>query len=106
MDTSPKNTIFVIVGNKSDLIEKEQVDETTAREFAKSNNAFFTLTSVKNTSGIESLFLEIAKKYTLTDSASTVENKDENQYYKKIRKESVRITKESLNKNKIKRCCY
>ena len=105
-DSSPKDIILAIVANKSDLIEREQVDEAMAREFAQNNNALFALTSAKNTSGIESLFLDIAKKDSGTDSASTIENDDANEQYKKIRKESVRITKESLKtKRRTVACC-
>ena len=103
-DSSPKDIILAIVANKSDLFEREQVDEAKAREFAKNNNALFAVTSAKNTSGIESLFLEIAKKYTGTNCANIIENNDTNQQYKKIRKESIVITKES-QKNKRRMCC-
>ena len=105
-DSAPKNVILAIVANKSDLIEREQVDEATAREFAKNNNAIFALTSAKNTSGIESLFLDLAKQFTGTDEASTVVKKDENEEYKKIRLQSVIITKESQRKRKKKCCDY
>ena len=44
-ESSPKDIILAIVANKSDLIEREQVDEATAREFAKKINALFALTS-------------------------------------------------------------
>ena len=62
-DSAPKDIILAIVANKSDLIESEQVDEAMAREFAKDNGALFALTSAKTTAGVESLFLDIAKKY-------------------------------------------
>ena len=106
-ETSPKNIILSIIANKSDLIENEQVDEGEAREFAKTINALFAVTSAKNNIGVNELFLEIAKKYTGTDSALTVEAKDEIEEFRKIRKESVKITKETQNKqdNKKKGCC-
>ncbi len=106
-DSAPKDIILAIVANKSDLIESEQVDEAMAREFAKDNGALFALTSAKTTSGVESLFLDIAKKYTGTDSASTIEseNKKEEEEYRKIRKDSVKITKQSQVKAKKKKCC-
>ena len=106
-DSAPKDIILAIVANKSDLIESEQVDEAMAREFAKDNGALFALTSAKTTAGVESLFLDIAKKYTGTDSASTIEseNKKEEEEYRKIRKDSVKITKQSQVKAKKKKCC-
>ena len=101
-ESAPENIILAIVGNKLDLFENEKVDEKKAKDFAKKNNAFFALTSAKNTSGIEDLFLEIAKKYSGSDIVSIIQEKDDNKEYKKIRKETVRITNE---KNKRKNCC-
>ena len=63
-ENSPINIILVIAANKSDLIEQEQVDEGEARNFAKELNAIFISTSAKSSEGINSLFEEIAKKYT------------------------------------------
>jgi small GTP-binding protein len=106
-ESSPKNTILAVVANKSDLIEYEQVDEEVARQFAKDNNAFFSVTSAKDTAQVDSLFLEIAKKYSGSDTALTLEEKDEEEEYRKIRKESVKITKETQVKSggKKKGCC-
>ena len=60
----------------------------------------------KKTSGINDLFIEISKKYTGSDSASIIEENDEVEEYRKIRKESVIITKESQKKDtKKKGCC-
>ena len=63
-ENSPENIILVIAANKSDLIEQEQVDEGEARNFAKELSAIFISTSAKSSEGINSLFEEIAKKYT------------------------------------------
>ena len=104
-DSAPENIIIAIVANKLDLYENEQVDETIARKYAQDNNALFACTSAKNTSGIEDLFIEIAKIYSGSDSALTIQEKDEAEEYKKIRKESVRITKEEMKNNKKKGCC-
>ena len=106
-ESSPKNTILAVVANKSDLIEYEPVDEEVARQFAKDNNAFFSVTSAKDTAQVDSLFLEIAKKYSGSDTALTLEEKDEEEEYRKIRKESVKITKETQVKSggKKKGCC-
>ena len=105
-DSSPKNIILAIIANKSDLIEFEKVDEGEARQYAESINALFSVTSAKSNTGVNDLFLEIAKKYTGSESALTIEEKDEAEEYKRIRKESVKITKESQKKiNKKKGCC-
>ena len=63
-DSSPENIILAIAANKSDLIELEAVDEGEARNFAKELNAIFVTTSAKSSEGINSLFEEIAKKYS------------------------------------------
>ena len=104
-DSAPENIIIAIVANKLDLYENEQVDETIARKYAQDNNALFACTSAKNTSGIEDLFIEIAKIYSGSDSALTIQEKDQAEEYKKIRKESVRITREEMKNNKKKGCC-
>jgi small GTP-binding protein len=106
-ESSPKNLIIAIIANKADLIECENVDEKEARNYAKSINAIFARTSAKNNVGVNDLFLEIAKKYTGTDSELTIEQKDEIEEYKKIRRESVKITKDTHKKNLYskKRCC-
>ena len=104
-DSSPKDIILAIIANKSDLIEKEQVDEAVARNYANEINALFALISAKNNFGVDDLFIEIAKKYSGAESANRVEENDEIEEYRKIRKESVKITKESQNKIKRRGCC-
>ena len=103
-ESSPKNIIIAIAANKSDLFEKEVVDEKEARDYAKSIGAIFSLTSAKSTAGINDLFIEISKKYSGSDSATVIEKNEEIQEFKKIRKESVLLTKNS-QKNKKKGFC-
>ena len=62
-ESSNSNIILVVDANKSDLSEKEEVDETEARIFAGELNAIFCATSARNSIGIDDLFLQIAKKY-------------------------------------------
>ena len=61
-ENSDKNVIYGLVGNKSDLYDKEEVNENEAREFAKEINAMFFLTSALNKQGINDLFNKIAHK--------------------------------------------
>jgi len=103
-ESSPKNIIIAIAANKCDLFEKEVVDEKTARDYAKSIGAIFSSTSAKNTAGINDLFIEISKKYSGADSATVIEEKEEIQEFRKIRKESVFITRNS-QKSKKKGFC-
>ncbi len=55
--------VIAVVGNKSDLYEIQNVDNSTAKEFAKKIGAIFQLTSAKNNDGISNLFDNIGKKY-------------------------------------------
>ena len=77
-DNSPKEIILAVAANKSDLIDQEVVDEGEARDFAKEYGALFTSTSAKNTSGINNLFEEIAKKYTGATNI-TIKNDDDDE---------------------------
>ena len=56
------NTICALVGNKCDLYDRQEVNNDEAKEFAKSINAIFALTSDKNNAGIQDLFENIARK--------------------------------------------
>jgi len=103
-DSAPKNIIIAIAANKCDLFEKEVVDEKEARDYAKNIGAIFSSTSAKNTVGINDLFIEISKKYSGADSATIIEENEEIQEFKKIRKESIFLTKKS-QRNKRKGFC-
>ena len=58
-----KDIVLGIAGNKSDLYDNEAVPEKEAREFAKSINAIYALTSAQNNSGVNKLFEDIGHKY-------------------------------------------
>ena len=105
LDNSPKNSILAMMANKSDLIEKEQVDEEEARNYAKEINALFVSTSAKNNFGVCDLFIDIAKKYSGADSANSIEENEDTDEYKKIRAESVKVMKLSQTTNKRRNCC-
>ena len=75
-ENSPENIILAIAANKSDLIEQETVDEEEARNFAKELNAIFVTTSAKSSEGINSLFEEIAKKYSGATNITIKEEED------------------------------
>ena len=100
-----KDIIIGIAGNKSDLIDKEEVNEDEARKFAKEINASFRLTSALSNIGIEELFLELTKKYLEEKKEEINENKSlyENSYIleKSQNKSSISIE----NKKKKKKFC-
>ena len=62
-ENGPRDAIIIIAGNKSDLYDNEAVPEKEAREFAKSINAVFALTSAQNNTGVTKLFEDIGNKY-------------------------------------------
>ena len=73
-ESSPANIILAIAANKSDLIDKEEVDEESARNFAEKLGAIFVSTTATSVESINDLFTQIAKKYT---GSSNIEIKDE-----------------------------
>ena len=54
--------VVAMAANKSDLIEKEQVNEADARKYAKEVGALFKVTSACTAAGIEELFRSIGCK--------------------------------------------
>ena len=107
LESSLKKTLLCIIANKSDLIDLEQVDEGEARNYAETINAMFFVVSAKDSNSINEMFKDIAKKYSgaknviIEDAAD-----DENMFQiKKIRKGSVKVTKEKTVKKKKKFFC-
>ena len=52
-----------IFGNKSDLINEEEVDESEVRAFAKEINALFQRTSARNGTGINDSINKLINNY-------------------------------------------
>ena len=105
-ESATENIIMAIVGNKLDLYEQELVNQEEAKKYAEDNNAFFAVTSAKNSSGIEDLFIEIVKKFSGADSATIIQDINELENIHKYRKETVKITKEqTIKTTKKKKCC-
>ena len=117
-ENTEEGIIFNLVGNKEDLFEMETVREDEAKEFAKSINAHFYLTSAKNNILITELFLQSGKmfidpnynsdisndkKETDTKKNDTNENEDNQNYERKVRANSVKI-KETFKKDR-NACC-
>ena len=104
-ELSVKDTMLAIVANKSDLAENEQVDEEEARNYAKSIDVPFFIVSAKNSSSINDLFKEIVKKKTGSKNVIILEDNEESFFqFKKIRKESINLTKSKIKKKKVG-CC-
>ncbi len=75
--------VIAVVGNKSDLYEIQNVDNSTAKEFAKKIGAIFQLTSAKNNDGISNLFDNIGKKYLQPNYQYDVNDNLEKENYEK-----------------------
>ena len=103
-ENSPSDIILAVCGNKSDLIEKEDVNEDTARKFAQSLGAIFVSTSAKSMEQVNNLFIQLVKLYTQCNEVKFIDEEDSTLY--KQRKDTVKITKENtIKKNKKKGCC-
>ena len=58
-----KYSVLAVVGNKSDLYEKEEVEESEARAYAKEIKATFMNVSAQNGSNIDNLFENVVRVY-------------------------------------------
>jgi len=108
LENSSKNTLLYIIANKSDLINLEQVDEEEARDYSKSINASFFVVSAKDSTLINELFKDVAKKYSGAKNVIIMDLSDEDSnafQIQKIRKDSVIITKKALTEPKKKKSC-
>ncbi len=103
-ENSSSESILVIAANKTDLIDKEEVDEEEARSFAQSIKALFMRISAKNIIGIENMFIEIAKKYTGCQNVRFKEEEN-NEVVIVEKRNSVKITREKTLKQPKKKCC-
>ena len=88
--------IFDVVGNKTDLFQREEVPENEARNFAKSINAGFHLVSCKDCVGIKDLFEDCGRKY-LEDNDLTKEDSN--------KKNKNKIVLKEHKKREKKKCC-
>ena len=73
-----QDIILGLAGNKSDLIEQEQVPEKIGRECADNWNAVFSLLSAREDKvGLDIFFMKIVKKYIETKKNSETFESDE-----------------------------
>ncbi|CAD8155594.1 unnamed protein product [Paramecium octaurelia] len=59
----PKNNFFVLVGNKCDLIDQEEVTYDEAKQYSYNLKAPLHYTSCKTNQGIQELFQKIVEEY-------------------------------------------
>jgi hypothetical protein len=70
---------LAIAGNKNDMYEHEEVEESEGKELAKEIGAIFQRTSAKESTGVDDLFIKLGKKFiNPTASGGSNVNKNEN----------------------------
>ena len=61
-DNAPEDAIIFLIGNKSDLYEKEVVNEEEARQYANEINSLYKLVSAQTGEGIEDIFKMVGER--------------------------------------------
>ena len=59
---APQDTLIFLIGNKSDLINTEEVDPKMAKAYALEQKIRFKLVSAKTGAGVKDIFIEAAKE--------------------------------------------
>ena len=104
IESSLKKTLLVMIANKSDLIDSEQVDEEEARNYAQTIDAHFFVVSAKDLYTVNEMFKDIAKIYSGAKNVSIEDTNEENSFQiQKIRKDSVKVKLKKPEKKK--KCC-
>ena len=101
-ESTAQGIILVIAANKSDLFEHEAIEESVAREFAQQLGAIYIATSAKNSSGINNLFEEIAKKYTGSSTIQIKKEEEGENVAEEGKKDMVKITNKDKEKPRKK----
>ena len=97
-----KNIILGVAGNKCDMYDKEEVNENEAKQFAEKIGAFFGITSAKNNTGINDLFMNAANKFVDPNyKINSEESKDKTE----SREGTVKLDNRDLKKKKKRGCC-
>ncbi|CAG9327566.1 unnamed protein product [Blepharisma stoltei] len=95
-DFGPRNMVVCIAGNKEDLVEMEDVQQSEAKSFAKSIGAIYRKVSAKTSYGVEQMFKDLAVRLDTGEDVSTP----------KHMKTSVFLTESSTPSiKKKKKCC-
>ena len=99
-DFGSKNIILGVAGNKCDMYEKEEVNESEGKAFAESIGAFFEITSAKNNTGINELFDTASNKFVYPNGTSN-EQKDQ----KELGNDSVKLDEKEHKVQKKRSWC-
>ena len=99
-DFGSKNIILGVAGNKCDMYDKEEVNESEGKAFAESIGAFFEITSAKNNTGINELFNTSSNKFVYPNGTSN-EQKDQ----KELGNDSVKLDEKEHKVQKKRSWC-
>lgn len=64
-----QNMVIALAGNKCDLVARRKVDSEEAAGYARENGLLYVETSAKDATGIEKLFVDVAKRVPRTGSS-------------------------------------
>ena len=101
-ESSPEQIILAVAANKSDLIDKEEVDEESARGFAERIGAIFVSTTATQVESINDLFIQIAKKYTGSQNIEIKDEEDSKPTVEENKKDTMKLGQGDNKKPKKK----
>jgi len=105
-DNSPEDAIIFVLGNKSDLYEREAINEEDARKYAEDINALYKLVSAQNGEGIEDIFKMIGGKLLTPEFLNRIKEDSNNNIINNRRNSIKNITVEdSKVLRKKRKCC-
>lgn len=105
-DSCPKTVVLVLVGNKADLYDKREVQESEALQFAMENQLLFIETSALTGFNIDDLFFMASKKVKEDVDKGVFELKDESCGIKLGKKSNYSVINESdMQEKRKKKCC-
>ena len=96
-DNCDNDVIYALVGNKSDLYEKEEVNEIDAQKYADEINAIFKTTSALSNVGINNLFENIAQKLLDPNYDYQKGEDEQNENNQKQSKNTIKIDNNTQN---------
>ena len=101
-ECSPPNIILAVAANKSDLINKEAVDEEQSRKFANDLGAIYVSTTATTVESINELFIEIAKKHTNATDIK-IKGDDDAQDVVEQKNDNLKLTQEKPSEKRERR---
>ena len=100
----PENLVFIIIGNKSDMVDQRKVSTEEGENFAKKNGFLFKEVSALNGDNISLVFEILSRDLIRKKQETAVENANVNEGVKRESK-LAHFGEISSNKNKKGGCC-